>query len=169
MSISGQRRPMTWRSAVVVAAMAIAACSDPGRTEAQSSVGWMDDDDFPGSCRGTGTDGGTDTDPCDTDGTGDAPVGAATDGAATEPQAGCRASTECMGGSCAAPYDPDNQQRGSFECRFVCVPNLDEQSWCADDSSCCDPQATCTARGYCLVEPTGSSGDSTSSTGGTSG
>ena len=144
---------MTWRSAVVVAAMAIAACSDPGRTEAQSSVGWMDDDDFPGNCRGTGTD----TDPCDTDGTGESPSTSTGNGEIDPDADRCRTSDECNGGFCAAPFEPAAETnlpgtRGPLACTFTCVPTRDDSLWCGDDAACCDPAATCTLRGYCVLD-----------------
>ena len=59
----------------------------------------------------------------------------------------------CMGqGVCAADWDMDDESRGEFECRFACIPLLDDSSWCGDDDSCCDAGARCTERGYCVLD-----------------
>jgi hypothetical protein len=101
-----------------------------------------DDDDLPaGTCRDTGTD----TDPCETGGT----TVVTGDGAA--PDDGCQGSADCMGGFCAAAFDPVAVQRGELTCQFACVPLLDDDQWCADDASCCDQGAVCAARGYCVM------------------
>ena len=107
-------------------------------------------DDLPaGHCADTDTDacvtstgGGTSTS------TGD------TSSSSGEPTVdGCDASESCVGnGACVAPWDADEQARGPFECRFACVPLLDESTWCSDDASCCDAGARCTARGYCILD-----------------
>ena len=145
-----------------------------GADESLSDVGYMDEDTFPGNCAGSGTDG------CDTDGTG---VATTTASDTTGAESGCRGSEDCMGGYCAADFDPDRAQADEPQCRFTCLPLLDEASWCVDDTSCCDPDAICTVRGYCLLpedatttadpatgaETTGSTGGDGSSTGTTDG
>ena len=101
-----------------------------------------DDDDLPaGTCRDTGTD----TDPCDTEGT------TAVTGAGAPQDDGCQGSSDCMGGFCAASYDPVELRRGELTCQFACVPLLDDDQWCSDDAACCDEGAVCTARGYCVM------------------
>src|SRR4030095_3493172 len=74
----------------------------------------FDDDDLPaGVCRDTGTD----TDPCETDGTSS---GAASPGAGDNSGAdACQASADCMGGMCAATFDPDTLTRGAKQCQFA--------------------------------------------------
>lgn len=114
---------------------------------------YMDADDFPGSCRDTGTD----TDPCDTDGTGE-PPSMSTGSGQVDPDADqCRTSDECNGGFCAAPFEPAAEAnlpgtRGPLACTFTCVPTRDDSLWCGDDAACCDPVATCTPRGYCVLD-----------------
>jgi hypothetical protein len=105
-----------------------------------------EDDDLPaGACRDTGTD----TDPCDTEGTTAAAApGAADPGAELD---ACQASADCMGGICAASFDPATLQRSAFACEFACIPLLDDRMWCSDDSSCCTSGAVCTRRGYCVL------------------
>lgn len=70
----------------------------------------------------------------------------------------------CIGqGVCAAPWDAEAEMLGEFECRFSCVPLLADVSWCANDEACCDSDARCTDRGYCVfddgVDPTGTDTD----------
>lgn len=107
-----------------------------------------DDDDLPaGTCRDTGTD----TDPCDTEGT------TIVSGAGAPQDDGCQGSADCMGGFCAAAFDPVAVQRGELTCQFACVPLLDDDQWCADSASCCDQGAVCVARGYCVIPDEGTS------------
>jgi len=75
---------------------------------------------------------------------------------------GCGNANPCAGGYCVAPY-ADNDH-GEFVCIADCVLPGDEASWCFDASSCCDPEATCTERGYCVLpdDMTGSSSSSSS-------
>jgi hypothetical protein len=111
-----------------------------------------DDDDLPaGTCRDTGTD----TDPCDTEGT----TGAASPGAG-DPGTGadaCQSSAECPGGVCAAEFDPVTIQHGALACQFACIPLLDDAMWCSDDAACCVQGSVCTARGYCVLPEAGAS------------
>ena len=108
----------------------------------------------------------TDTDAC-VSSTGGAPSTSTGDGSsssAAAPVDGCEASDACVGNAaCVAVWNADEGARGPFECRFACVPVLDEAAWCRDDASCCDAGATCTARGYCVVvdvegRPSGTAG-----------
>jgi hypothetical protein len=126
-------------------------CSEPERSsfEDGSTDGNLGDampDDFPaGSCR---TSSGT-SDDCETGtSTGDASTSAAASTGGDQ----CEASGDCEGaGSCVAAWD--DGARGAFACQFTCVPSLDETAWCRDTDACCDPEATCTSRGYCAVLP----------------
>ena len=126
-------------------------CFDPS-SDSGDDFGEYDDDDLPaGSCRGTGGQmgTGTDTDPCDTEGTTGAPfVPMTTDG---PPGDQCMASSECNGGYCSASWDDQALSRGPLACNFACVPTQDDTAWCGDDSACCDRNATCTGRGYCVI------------------
>ena len=72
---------------------------------------------------------------------------------------GCSVANPCELGYCVAPY-ADND-RGEFVCVPDCVMPGDEASWCFDDMACCDAEATCTERGYCV-----SPDDTTSSSSG---
>lgn len=108
-------------------------------------------EDLPvGGCRDTGGD----TDPCETSSY--ASSSGSTSGSSSgtgDPVDACSASRDCLGTSvCAAVWDPAMGGRGAFACEFACIPLLDETVWCSDDSSCCDPGATCTPRGYCVIE-----------------
>lgn len=72
----------------------------------------------------------------------------------------------CMGqGVCAAEWDMDDEARGEFECRFACIPLLDDSSWCGDDDSCCEAGARCTERGYCVLDDSDSDTDGTTTSG----
>lgn len=109
-------------------------------------------EDLPaGSCRDT------DAEACASTGVteeGPASTGAPASSSAstTEPTDDCLDSAACLGdGACVAPWDAKSGARGPFACQFACVPLLDEQAWCRDDASCCEPGAVCTARGYCIL------------------
>ena len=124
--------------------LALVGCFDPNSEG--GTLDQYDDDDLPsGVCRDTGTD----TDPCDTEGTTIGP-GA---GAAEPPDRAdaCEASADCMSGVCVAPFDAATLERGDLICRFACVPLLDDTAWCSDDASCCVEGARCTDRGYCVM------------------
>ena len=105
---------------------------------------------------------------CDTDGE----SSGVADGSTGVGEADCLVDG-CMGqGVCAASWDADAQTRGDFECRFACIPLLDEGSWCSDDASCCDANAQCTSRGYCVLgddEGGSSTGDTDADTDGATG
>jgi hypothetical protein len=97
-------------------------------------------DDFPaGACRDT------DTDACET--------GSSSSGTQGQvPADTCNSSEDCFGsGACVAAWDPEDGTRGPYTCQFMCVPLVDETTWCTDDAACCDAQARCTARGYCVL------------------
>jgi hypothetical protein len=90
----------------------------------------------------------------------------------------CTVSADCLDGEpyCVAPFDQSAgpEGKGAYECVSECVVLMDEDRWCADAAACCDPQAECTDRGYCVYpeEPTGGSegsGSSDGSTGGSTG
>lgn len=119
------------------------ACGDTTSVASEDGVQYTDEmpDDLPaGECRDVDCDEGESSGDVDA-----AP-------AASE-QGECQGSDACDGaGACVATFE--DGQRGSFACRFACVPSLDEASWCRDDDSCCDPDASCTDRGYCVVGPT---------------
>jgi hypothetical protein len=70
----------------------------------------------------------------------------------------CHGTADCDEAFCVAPY-ADND-RGPFACVSECLGPMDEDSWCFDAASCCDPTAVCTIRGYCEA----ASADSSSST-----
>lgn len=118
-------------------------------------------DDFPaGSCAETmGED-------CDTEGDS---AGIGDSSASTAGAAGDCVVDGCVGqGVCAAPWDEAAKQLGEFECRFSCIPLLDDASWCANDEACCDSGARCTDRGYCVLDGSvGSTGSGTDSSGDT--
>lgn len=81
----------------------------------------------------------------------------------------CEVSSDCARGLlCVAPFDESlgPEGKGLNECVMECVVIMDEARWCADAAACCDPEAECTDRGYCVF-PGGSTG-STGSTGGSS-
>ena len=110
------------------------------------------------------TSAGTSTTGVDSEGTGGETTGGAV--------GACQSSNDCLGNDvCVAPWDPQTQTAGEPDCAFACIPSYDETQWCADAAACCDPNAICTARGYCVPpqEPgsadSSSGGEETSSTG----
>lgn len=70
---------------------------------------------------------------------------------------------------CVAPFDESlgPQGKGLNECVTQCVEIMDETRWCLDAAACCDPDAMCTDRGYCVF-PDQTTGEPTD-TGETSG
>ena len=110
-------------------------------------------EDLPaGECRA----GDTDTEDCEMGSS----SGGGSGGSSSQDGAGaaseCAMTEECSGaGACAASWEEGG--RTPFSCRFTCIPTLDEGAWCRDDASCCDVDAVCTGRGYCVV-PQGSEG-----------
>ena len=118
-------------------------------------------DDLPaGQCDATST--GED---CETGGeTSETSSSSSSSSTTGEPAVDCRVDG-CTGqGVCAASWDVETEVRGEFECRFACVPLLDDGAWCSDDASCCDAAARCTERGYCVLEDDAQGGST--STGG---
>ncbi|MEM9460454.1 MAG: hypothetical protein AAGF11_40170 [Myxococcota bacterium] len=79
----------------------------------------------------------------------------------------CPSSNACQSGICSAPW---NGEGAPLVCVDSCVATEDSTRWCADDQSCCDPAATCGARGLCrvgaVVDGTGSSGTGSSGSSG---
>ena len=131
---------------LMLALLLSAACDDAGG-------GFTDEmpDDLPaGRCDETST--GED---CETGGQAGS-SSSSSSSSSGEPASDCLVDG-CMGqGVCAAAWDAEAEVRGSFECRFACVPLLDDSAWCSDDASCCDAGARCTGRGYCILEESGS-------------
>ena len=145
------------RMGIAVVLLASTGCFSPEITDEMP-------EDLPApQCEDTDTDacaGATGSDEIDTG----EPSG--TSSSTGLPQADeCEDTNACLGdGACVATWDTATTSRGPFECRFACVPTLDDSAWCSDDASCCEAAATCTARGYCILdesEGTSSSGGST--------
>jgi hypothetical protein len=130
---------------------------------AGADYGYMDDDIPSGERCATGTSGGEgSTQPCETSSTGDPDPGAA--------GSPCDGSLDCNDDLvCAAFFD--RGERGVYACVEACIGVMDEARWCADASACCDPDAVCTARGYCISPDNGDTGDTdeTGDTGDTTG
>ena len=127
-------------------------------------------EDFP---EGAQTDGGTGSVTSTTITTAAATSDVGTTGG---PAPECQSSDDCLGNEvCVASWDPETQTAGEADCAFACIPSYDESLWCADAGACCDPEAICTARGYCVPpqEPgaadSSSGGEDSSSTGDGSG
>ncbi|MBV1861235.1 MAG: hypothetical protein KUG77_22650 [Nannocystaceae bacterium] len=125
-------------------------CGSSERDEAAHGVGTFTDEmpeDLPaGECRM----GETDAEDCESgsSSTGGEGSAAGQGGGAGNPE--CTTTEDCEGaGACAAAWEDGS--RTSFVCRFACIPTLDENAWCRDDASCCDPDAVCTGRGYCVL------------------
>ncbi|MBV1861236.1 MAG: hypothetical protein KUG77_22655 [Nannocystaceae bacterium] len=150
---------------LVVPALLLAGCDSSDSTDVSDTDVFGDDmpGDFPaGSC--AATMGGA----CETDG-GSSGLG---EGSSTAGDPADCVVDGCVGqGVCVAPWDESAEQLGEFECRFSCVPLLDDASWCANDDTCCDAQARCTDRGYCVLDggdgSTGSGGGETGTGGAT--
>jgi hypothetical protein len=116
---------------------------------------------------------GTTADPTGSTGDGGVPTTTSTEGTSTsgaadpsttgEPDDGCSLSRPCEAGFCVAPY-ADNE-RGAFACVEACVGPNEAASWCFDASACCDPEAVCTSRGYCVGPDDGTSGSGADSSG----
>ncbi len=136
---------------MILSLLALSACPEDDSLTADSG-GISDEmpDDLPaGECR--------DTEGCDAATSTGAESSTSSTGSG-EPE--CVESEDCDGaGACAAPWNGD--VRGPFECRFACIPTLDEASWCSDDASCCDAGAFCTLRGYCVLEDESGTGTGT--------
>jgi hypothetical protein len=125
---------------------ALLACGDDGSGAAEGETGYIDEDIPAGNC------GETDNEPCESsDDSGGSGVH-------------CDETTDCFDGMiCAAQFDGDI---GAFECLYSCVDDRDESRWCIDDASCCNPDASCSERGYCIppeAADTGTTGVDTGS------
>jgi hypothetical protein len=98
---------------------------------------------------------------CDTDGDTEGCAGTSDEGSTTSTEQGgpgspCDGTGECNDGlACSAPFAQG--ERGTFACVDACIETMDELRWCADADACCDPEAVCTMRGYCV----GPDGDAT--------
>lgn len=139
-------------------ALLVACASDTANDVSADTIGY-DPDDLPApSCAtgggGTGgnTGGATGVRECETSGNLMSGGPADLTGSSGEAVDACDVSDGCDGARCVAVYDPELQTRGVFECVFTCVPELDDASWCADDSACCDAKTTCNERGYCVPQ-----------------
>ncbi len=65
----------------------------------------------------------------------------------------CALSEDCPRGElCVAPFDQSAgpEGKGPLACVTECVVIMDEDRWCADAAACCDLDAECTDRGYCV-------------------
>ena len=81
----------------------------------------------------------------------------------------CQVSSDCGRGEyCVAPFVPEwgPEGKGPNECVTECVVIMDELRWCLDASACCDPDAVCTDRGYCVYPDEGSTGGGSTGDGG---
>jgi hypothetical protein len=122
--------------------LGLGACGDKDDSHGDGYV-YMDDDIPSGRCGEVETGGEPE----------DCPESSGS-GSTTSPVEGsvgsaCGRSTECDGELvCSAPFSQGD--RGAFACVESCIEFMDEYRWCADASACCDPEAVCTARGYCL-------------------
>lgn len=106
---------------------------------------------IPPSDRCGDTEGGSDTEGCESSSSSSTQTQGSSDTGALFDA--CTEADDCNGDDvCAASWDAEAGERTGFECRFICVPTLDETAWCADDEACCAADARCTARGYCVVE-----------------
>lgn len=145
---------MTRRILVLGVAATLALGCDGGSDEGTSAagVGGFSDEmpeDFPaGECREGGT-GGEDCASGSTS-TSTGGVGSSSGSASAADAEECTVTEDCEGaGACAADWE--DGVRTTFSCRFACIPTLNEAAWCGDDASCCDADAVCTPRGYCIV------------------
>ncbi len=149
-------------TAAFVAAATLAGCND--------GSGASETDGAPPAAPET-TAGGT-TEPTPT--TDPATTSTATTGAAVE--ACCEPDGD--GFSCSACSDPEQScaaereigvlpEASDFFCQDTCVPTDTAGLWCADDASCCDPDATCQSDGVCRgpADDTDSGGDDTDTDG----
>jgi hypothetical protein len=140
------------RGWVLVAALAALGCDDESATVDQESTHGGFTDEMPEDLPAGGCDENPDECESGDEGSEGDSRSSGVDAAAQGDSgpAPCERSADCNGaGACVASYEED--ERGDYVCRFACVPTLDEAAWCRDDASCCDPAATCTARGYCVV------------------
>jgi hypothetical protein len=152
---------MSKRVVLIVWGLALSSssvsCSDSNDSASGADYGYMDDDIPSGERCATGTTAGEGSaEPCETSSTGDPAPGAA--------GSPCDRSLDCNDDLvCAAFFD--RGERGVYACVEACIGVMDEARWCADASACCDPDAVCTARGYCILPDTGDTGDTGDTTG----
>lgn len=133
---------------VVLAASPIGGCFAKSDAAGGADIGYMPDEVPSGERCDTGDGSGTSAEACETTG------GTVPEGAVGSP---CDGSVECNAGLvCAAPFD--RGERGVYACVGACIGLMDEARWCADASACCDPDALCTTRGYCIAPQTGTTG-----------
>lgn len=147
-----------WKLAVIAGLLVGGCSSDDGDFSDEMP------EDLPQGQSGTDgeTDPSTSSGVAETGTTEETTSGGETTG---EPGPACLSSDDCLGdGVCVAPWDPETQTAGEPDCAFACIPSYDETQWCADAAACCDPEAICTARGYCV--PPQEPGSADSSTGG---
>ncbi len=139
----------------------LGGCADSTAAEGDSFSDYMPEDLPAGGCRDTERPDGEPTgglESCDTDATTTTTGDAAASSSGTASDDACQASEDCNGTeSCAATWDAQTQTRGPLACQFACIPALDDASWCSDDEACCDVDARCTERGYCVLDEDGSS------------
>lgn len=120
---------LRWLARAVVSGV-LSGCFAADSTEADD---YMDEDLPAGNCM-TGTGG------CETEGD-DASGGGA-------PAGTCQSTVECDAGQiCVATFDGDI---GEFECRSMCIDDMDDGRWCLDDEACCNVGSVCSERGYCV-------------------
>jgi len=152
---------------VIVAALGLLGCaSDDAFGGEGTTDDFIDMDTPPGNCSAG-------SNPCpDPGGSTGVPEGGA-----------CIESSNCVEGTyCIAPFV--DGEVGDFICTALCIPLMDESSWCADSSACCDIGAVCSTRGLCIdgalddtgtaesgtgTEGTGTSGTEGTGTSGTAG
>ena len=133
------------RVVVVSLSLLLGGCFAPGETFSDE----MPDDLPAGACRDTDPEDCATTSSSGSDSSGESSSSSSSTGA---PADDCQGSDGCLGDdACVAAWDAEAEARGAFACQFACVPLLDEALWCSDDASCCDPDAVCTARGYCVM------------------
>lgn len=143
---------MTRRILVLGVVVALGLACDGGTDEGTSAAGpgglsdEMPEDLPAGECR----EGGTDAEDCESGSTSTGGSGSTSGQAGDAEMPECTVSDDCQGaGACAADWE--DGVRTPFSCRFTCIPTLNETAWCGDDASCCDADAVCTPRGYCIV------------------
>ncbi|MCX4247900.1 hypothetical protein [Paraliomyxa miuraensis] len=157
--------------APLVLASLATACGDdlpdPPLGSSSSSTGVSPSDTTTGLSGSTSTSTTDDTSGASSSSTGFSSVGIPDE---------CTVTADCPRGElCVAPFDQSAgpEGKGPLECVIECVVIMDEDRWCADAAACCDPEAECTDRGYCVYpsDSTGAtdSGESTGDTGGSTG
>jgi hypothetical protein len=119
---------LRWLARAVVGGL-LSGCFSADSAEADD---YMDEDLPAGNCM-TGTG-------CATEGGADASGGV--------PAGSCESTLQCDDEQiCVATFDGDI---GEFECRSMCIIDMDEDHWCLDDDACCMAGSICSERGYCM-------------------